>query len=160
MELITQPNDWSCNACAWAMALGMSLEDMVADVGHDGSAIWNTTLPEPSNRTGFIDDQLIWLAVRRGFGSTVVFPASAVQARWGRKMEGRFCTDEEFEAFLRERHGVLEVKSHRFRGGLHACAWNGEKVYDPVEGIQDRSAYEVQCFLWVYRFPLNAGRPC
>lgn len=154
MELIRQPNAWSCNACAWAMVLGLSLAQVIHALGHDGSAVWHPALPEPKNRRGFVDEELVWLAVQRGYACTDVMLDTYAAARYGPLGEGRrLCTARDLAFFLPHRRGVLTVQSPAptSGAGLHAVAWDGEWVYDPLFGVRLLSDYEIKSFLWIER---------
>ncbi len=52
MEVIKQPNNWSCYACVAAMATGKTLQDVIDFVGYDGSEIQETS-NHPDKRRGF-----------------------------------------------------------------------------------------------------------
>lgn len=45
------------------------------------------------------------------------------------------------KAMLWQRRAVLSVNSLNNNGGSHAVYWDGEKVYDPQEGIEGKIAF-------------------
>lgn len=62
MQLIQQKNPWSCNACAFAMALDVSLEKIIEICGHDGSTRVHSSLTDEHNRVGFNIMEMIFVA--------------------------------------------------------------------------------------------------
>lgn len=152
MELIRQPNRWSCNACAWAMVLGLTLEQVIEAVGHDGSKIWHATLPEPRNRMGFFDEELTWLAVQQGYACTEIVLAQYATSRFHRAcIPPVLCSLSQFQTFVRDRVGVLTVSSPRIPDGLHAVAYDGHRVFDPILGLDQLEAYDIHSFIWIER---------
>lgn len=148
MELIRQPNPWSCNACAWAMAMGISLEDVIAAVGHDGSRIWDRALQEPVNRVGFHDLELLWVAYRQGF-FCMPFTFRPAKYRSGAYAEHlRLGSRHDLGVLLPGKRGVLGVNMGKEHD--HAVAWDGEWAYDPLYGIKMLSDYPtILNFTWV-----------
>ena len=55
-------NRWSCLPTAFARALGISLDEMIERIGHDGSRIVWPDLPEPGCRRGFHIQECIEVA--------------------------------------------------------------------------------------------------
>ncbi len=53
MQLIRQPNRWTCLPTAVAMAAGVTLEYVLDQIGHDGSEIVFPDLREPLCRRSF-----------------------------------------------------------------------------------------------------------
>ena len=72
MQLIRQPNKWSCSACAFAMALNLTLEEFINQIGHDGSEIWFPELFEPLCRKGFPFPECIQICLLNGLNVTPV----------------------------------------------------------------------------------------
>ena len=65
-----KPNPWSCSITSLAMTLHVPVQQLVDDLGHDGSEIVFPELPEPMCRRGFHSQELIHLAWRYGFTVT------------------------------------------------------------------------------------------
>ena len=57
---------------AFAMALDMPVADLLAAIGHDGSEIAFPSLPEPLCRRCFHIQELVQVALARGFAATPV----------------------------------------------------------------------------------------
>lgn len=72
MISINNPNAWSCLPTAFAMALGVDLNYILKDIGHDGSEITHAGLPEPLNRRGFHMQELIKVATQRDHAVTPI----------------------------------------------------------------------------------------
>jgi hypothetical protein len=53
MILQKSPNKWSCLPTAVAMAIGVPVESLIRDIGHDGSQIIFPELKDPFCRRGF-----------------------------------------------------------------------------------------------------------
>jgi hypothetical protein len=134
MELIRQPNRWSCNACAWAMVLGLTLEEIVHVLGYDGQAAG-----------GFDDEALTWLAVDRGFASTWL----EVQPTAAPGSEPDPWMVERVRMVMDGRRGVLAVIHPEIPEGLHAVAWDGLRVYDPLLGLRPLHEYQLWGFHWI-----------
>lgn len=79
MKLIKQPNRWSCLPTAFAMALDVPLEDIIAYVGHDGGELKWPALPEPFCRRCFHIQELVNYCYAKGVAVIPfeTYPASA-----------------------------------------------------------------------------------
>lgn len=128
MELIPQPNRWSCNACAWAMVLGLTLEELVHIFVPGGSI--------RIDEDALDDEELTWIAVKSGWACTVL----DIDRPW---------LFEDLIRFLPSRQGVLSVTHPEIPDGLHAVAWDGMLVYDPLLGHRPLSEYELHGFIWL-----------
>jgi len=149
MNLIQQPDRWSCNGCAWAMAMGISFEELKEAVGHDGSMIYRPkAVDEVHRRLGFLDEQLIYVGLRRGFVAVPVY--ASLMATHAKEIPGYYFTEEEFKQWIHGKTGVLEVKSWTRDDILHAVAWDGEQVFDPLFGIRQLYEYELKMFVWIF----------
>ena len=75
------PNAWSCLPAAFATALEVPIEAVLAIVGHDGSEITHAGLPEPMNRRGFHPQEFIKMCLEDAMAVTRVelFPTAAPQ---------------------------------------------------------------------------------
>ena len=61
---VEQPNNYSCFACAAAMAVGETLADVIAFVGHDGSAL-HPTSAHPDSHIGFQFEEIAGFLLSR-----------------------------------------------------------------------------------------------
>ena len=67
-----KPNKWSCAVTAFAMALHVPVQELIQEIGHDGSEIVFPELEEPMRRRGFHSQELIYAAWKRGFTVTPI----------------------------------------------------------------------------------------
>ena len=135
MNLETQPNRWSCLATSFAMALGITVEEFIELVGHDGSEILFPDLKEPWCRRGFHVQEAIYQA--RNLKWTVtpweLFPQVAATGSnetrvifpWG----GEAVVWRLFHEYTHVFRGVIEVRTGS--GGHHAVAFAGGYAFDP-----------------------------
>lgn len=130
MILQRKPSRWSCLPVSFAMALGIAVEDIFKELGHDGSLMWWPDLPEPMCRRGFHIQELIEVALRRGFAVTP-FELAPVLACY----EKRHYFDERWTAFadtVNNSVGVLEGVGATTR---HAVAYEYGQIFDPDSGV-------------------------
>lgn len=67
MKLINQTNSWGCFITSAAMVLDESVEQLIQELGHDGSEI-----VAPDVRKGLHYQEFIDLAIKRGFTVTTI----------------------------------------------------------------------------------------
>ena len=66
VQLQRTNNAWTCLPASFATVLGLTLEDLLKRIGHDGSeVIWNY-LPDPEKRRGFHPQEMIDVAETMG----------------------------------------------------------------------------------------------
>lgn len=68
--LQNKPNPWGCAVTAFAMAIDIPVQQLMREIGHDGSEKIFTHLPEPMCRRGFHSQELIRAAWLHGFACT------------------------------------------------------------------------------------------
>jgi len=132
MILIRQPNKWSCTACAFAMACGITLEEFIKRIGHDGSEILFPNLPEPQRRKGFPFPECVQVCLNLNFSATPIDfnpicfndPDHSYELN-----QGYFIYD-----MLREFRGVISGKGIRT---YHTVGWDTKRIYDPSLGSYD-----------------------
>lgn len=54
-----QPNNWSCLVTSFAIVLDCTVDSLIKEIGHDGSAIEFSNKPEPFNRRAFHPQEII-----------------------------------------------------------------------------------------------------
>lgn len=152
MNLKRTPNAWTCIATAFAMCLDMEVRDIFDILGHDGGEILFEHLPEPRCRRGHHVQELIDIAISRGFAVTEIeaLPAS----RYGPGDEHCYLSSAQAEAriqrYLDGHSGVLTGQAPN--NTYHAVAWDHDSkiILDPV-GLRyrlDQSAMVFDAF-WV-----------
>lgn len=144
--MIKQPNAWSCLPAAFAMAIDLPFEQVIAEIGHDGSEIIWPEATDPFNRRSFHIQELIYVAFNN-WHSVTSFEAYPISVRPGTavpyKLEG--FEKRLFELMSKER-GVVTGRLHT--GIRHAMYWEFDRVYDPsklnIDKLDDR--FMVQTF--------------
>ena len=138
---------WSCLAESAAMALEMEYDDLIAELGHDGSAIVFPDLPEPGRRQAFHAQEIIDIALRRGIAVTAIeaLPCSTPD---GLKDYGVHFKVKRFENHLRNGRGIVTGMKRKWR---HAVFWDRGIYYDPATCLFSDSKInmDIDCF---YRF--------
>lgn len=136
---LKNPNAWSCLPTAFAIALGVSVEAVIATVGHDGSEITHAGLPEPLNRRGFHPQEMIKMCLQDDMSVTPIELApQSIASRQIPHSPKVFDTGgwDWFTENLFYSTGVIECRTPMGRG--HAMAYQGEghfsTIYDPATG--------------------------
>jgi len=139
MLLQLKPERWMCVPTAFAMALDVPVADLLAAVGHDGSKITFPGLPEPTCRRGFHIQELIAVALSRGFAVTPVELFPVIASADGRLTHTVLYPDNNWRRFtdaIRHSRGVIEG------GGIrcgHTVAYDHGRIYDPDGPVYDYS---------------------
>lgn len=149
---LKSPNRWSCLPTSFAMVLGVDLEKLITEIGHDGSEIIFPDLQEPLRRRAFHIQELIDCAIARGI---MVTPIEALPVQ-GPSASHTFEFAEEQSSqrltnYLVNYSGVLTGLSQS--GNPHAVAWFGidDKIIDPKDGMpHPLAAFSIQTF-WLCR---------
>jgi hypothetical protein len=146
MKAQKNPNAWSCLPTAFAIALDVEVENMIAQIGHDGSEITHAGLPDPLRRRGFHPQECIEVCMRDNIAVTQIdMTPSAVpsdQYRQSGAQEKIFSTISgesarvRFERHMFGSHGVIDCRT-KFGLG-HALAYRGHgdhaEIADPATG--------------------------
>lgn len=146
MEMMIQPNAWSCMPTALAMVLNLRPTDVIKVIGHDGSKICSNE-QEPLCRRGFDYNEIFDVCYKIGVpvGLVATKPVSVHEQM----------IYEEQRAYARI--GSL-LQKHRgiilglVDGKSHAVAWDTHMVHDPT-GYKyeiDDSRLEIEYFILVY----------
>ncbi len=149
MKLLTQPNCWSCLPTSFAMALDITLAEVLAGVGHDGSAIAWPQLDDPERRRAFHIQEMIFLAHRLGYSVTPfeVLPNLLPGCRGGLGLN-TVIIEYDFESVIRGSSGILTGEGKW--GYRHAVAWSGKEVYDPNGTNYPIEEFAIETF-WLIR---------
>lgn len=133
MLIVVSPNKWSCLPAAFATVIGVSFEDMLDILGHDGSEIVYPDLPEPFNRRAFIGPEFVNALYPEGYlVSTFEFnPLSVCDETHAFKIVGTQTLEEYFEMILADSVGVIGGLS-KISDTPHAVAWEGTRILDPL----------------------------
>lgn len=142
MKHLKNPNGWSCLPTSFAIALGVSVEDVLSIIGHDGSEITHPLLKEPQCRRGFHPQEMIKMCLCHGLSVTSVelYPQAASNSG---KLRGVFNKQFDtggwtwFKQNLFKSIGVIQCKT--MSGSGHAMAYEGKitytEIHDPASGV-------------------------
>lgn len=134
LRRLKSPNRWSCLATSFAMVLDVPLEELIEEIGHDGSEVIFPDLPEPLRRRAFHVQELIDCAIRRGVSVTPIegLPAASPDSRHTITLPQRD-PSRRLRDYLVFHKGVLTGLSQS--GNPHAVAWLGDDrcYYDPKD---------------------------
>jgi len=146
------PNRWSCLPTAFAIALGVSVREVIERIGHDGSAVAFPGLPEPERRRGFHVQECIDVALALGVSVTPIeaFPRHSstvdtdpIVIRFPEGNEARFCRTVETT------RGVLTGRGLRSR---HAVAYDHRLIIDPNGQTRLMDAFHTFSAYCAWRF--------
>ncbi len=121
-----QPNRWSCLPTAFAMCLNMDVEDIINQIGHDGSEVIMPWKPEPLKRRGFHPQELYKICYSCNM-AVIPFEIEPVL------FDGETCnaigSDANFiNQLLKSNIGVI-CGVHNITP--HAVAWDSKMILDP-----------------------------
>lgn len=137
MKALKSPNSWSCLPTAFAIALEVPLDAVLAILGHDGSEERFPSLDGPRSRRGFHLQELVRMCLDDGIAATLIEMLPAITpfdkpVPYGSE-EGEI---EWFFQNLRDSEGILESRNPTGNG--HALAYSGHgdciEVCDPHSG--------------------------
>ena len=126
----------NCLLYSTAMLLGEDVDVLVRELGHDGmEQVWS--LPAPRCFRSFHIQEIIDCFISRGFG---LMPIEA---------NPLIASDESVRAipvyespYARMMLKIMGQEAILIMSG-HACAWNGEQVYDPNGAIKKITDYGI-----------------
>jgi hypothetical protein len=170
MKLEIKPNQWSCLATSFSMALGIPTSVFYEIAGHDGGKILWGWLPEPQCRRGFHISEAVFVAMMANHSATpfelfpVIGPSrSSEMPKWmgpsdHKVLYGNYAlaSDETnwsiFEGLIHNHTGVIEARTRS--GNWHAVAFEKGNIFDPDgreypytrEGCQARGLFTTR--LW------------
>jgi len=156
MQLIVQPNRWSCLPTSFAMALDCKVDELIEEIGHDGSEIIYPDASEPLNRRSFHTQELIDCAIKR-FHAVVpieIIPVSCNDVK-GELYDVKFQEGNEIRImkYLNRFDGVIVGRG--IRSGLpHAVAWDSIDcaIKDPVGRCYRIDDFAVEIFFAIIPF--------
>ena len=130
MNLITQPNLWSCSIAAAAMILDINIQTLIGIIGHDGSEIVFPKLQEPGNRRGFHIQEIIDCAIELGYFVTPIeiLPYSTPDGKNEFPINFSEGNSHRLLKYVSKTKGILTGLGNKW---YHAMAWDGKNIYDP-----------------------------
>jgi len=150
MSIIKSPVSWGCLAASAAMALKISYETLINEIGHDGSTIIFPELPEPGKRRGFHMQEIIDVAIKRGVAVTPIEALSYSTPDGLKEFALRFGIEKikRFQNHLTEKKGIITGMKRIWR---HAVYWDGKMIHDPIGQIYPYVdiTMDIDCF-WLF----------
>lgn len=148
MELQQRSEPWMCMPLAFAMALDIPVADLLAAIGHDGGEIVFPNLPEPLCRRCFHIQELIQVALVRGFAVTPVELFPVLQPTDAGPNKTILYQDSNWRRFaetIRKSRGVIDGTGERHG---HTVAYDHGRILDPKGSLYDysRTACEAHQF--------------
>lgn len=150
MNLLRQPNRWTCLPTSFAMVLGVSLEKIISLVGHDGSEVIFPELNEPFKRRSFHIQEMVDVCRKLDHLTYPIEPYSVANHGFAFNHVIQFKPSNEFRAlkYLKKHNGVLVGMSKCETP--HAVAWNAnsERIFNPTGAIETLDTFSMQSF-WI-----------
>lgn len=144
MKLQKQPNKHSCLITAFAIVIDEDVNNLIKELGHDGSEVIRQGESEPFCYRGFHPQELTKLALKR-HKALIIFDIDLVLYHRGILS---LISDESIYINQLMINNIGVICGHYENSkSPHAVAWDGKKIYDP-SGDKDR-AFEVESFLMV-----------
>jgi hypothetical protein len=131
IELQIKPNRWSCSVTALAMTLQLPVDQIIDEIGHDGSQIIYPGLPEPLCRRGFHSQELIDVAWQHDFSVTPfeLFPSIRPASGDYDTLIVEFTDNwQRFISLIKSERGILEGAGFHCR---HAVHFRRGEIFDP-----------------------------
>jgi len=136
-----------CIVYSLAMILEETVENILDELGHDGTEKW-WKLPAPYCYRGHHIQELMDLCLRRQKALVLieVFPKSGSQLDPfnGRDIWTTEFAHRRFLRIIKRRRGILIGKASN--GSGHACAWDGSSVFDPNGHKYGLDSFQVEEF--------------
>lgn len=117
-----QPNSFSCFPTAFAIIIGVPVEEIFQKAGHDGSEIIWPSCPEPYNRRGFHPQELVYVARSYGWAVSTY--------EYSPQLQGQTVINVRCSIPIIGNFAVLG--GYNDRKERHAVAWDGYSIIDPA----------------------------
>lgn len=152
MELQKQPNDWSCLPTAFAMTLDMPVEQIIEELGHDGSEVIFPNLEDPYSRRSFHPQELLDICILRDYGVIPVErePSCEVQGH----VYKLSLSKRRLDYYLVNYTNCILIGTSQ-SGKPHAVAWNGERVFDPNGKIYGITNFCINMLLLIVKINIT-----
>ena len=143
MNIQKQPNSWSCLVTAFAMAMDIPVEQLINELGHNGSEILWPNYPEPLRRRAFSFDEMMYLAYESGYTVMLFNKEWNSRPRYEAQPLLKEPPQEYWNDVLSNNIGVL---SGRINGQRHAVAYEKGNCYDPNGTIYPIEKFSIETF--------------
>lgn len=149
IEFQLQPHRASCLVTSFAMVLGVSVAELIEQIGHDGTEVVLPQLKEPYCFRGHHIQELVRACHQRGYSVTLIEPIPVSQHQ-GHQIHHP-APMEWIDSILQARHGVLVGQ---LNGRDHSLAWDGHLTYNPANGLaQSIYAFSLRLFAAITPYP-------
>jgi len=139
MELQHRPEPWMCMPVSFAMAMGVSVTELLRGIGHDGSRLLFPNLPDPACRQGFHIQEFIRFALDNELAVTPVEVFPVLGSADGRQTHTILYPNNNWKVFadvIAASRGVIEGGGIRWG---HMVAYDHGRIYDPKQHVYDYS---------------------
>jgi len=135
-----------CLVYSLAMLLDESVDALIQELGHDGMEVVFPQYPVPHCYQGHHIQEIVDLCFTRGYSLTLVeymprYASARNPADW-RCLYETDVASKRFAKMIKGRKGILVGQNHQGNG--HACAWDGNIVWDPNGYQYHLSSFRVQ----------------
>ncbi len=140
MKLLQQPNSWSCMPTSLAMFLNEDVENIIKEIGNDGSEIVRNWQSDPRRRKGFHPQQLMKVCLKRNKALLQFDTQPMID-------DDMFPNDYKYiDELMKDNSGIL---LGIINGRDHAVAWNHIEtcIYDPNGTIYAKGWFNIESFL-------------
>lgn len=138
MQLQKNPNGWSCLPTSFAMCIDMSVEELITDIGHDGSKIIFPEYDEPFCRRSFHIQELTYALLVRKW-AIIPLERNAISATIKGSLFKLTDIENKWFQFLEQFNSVFLAHQN---GITHAVAWDKKQIYDPRGYIMSLETFE------------------
>jgi hypothetical protein len=152
MNLLVQPNKWSCLTTSLAMLCDVSHDKIIEIIGHDGSEIIHPKMDEPYCRRSFAINELTKAALALGY-ALVEIEGTSLLSPTGLEVDAVPVTIPYWEDDMLLNYDALLLGEGR-SGISHAAAWNHQRslVYDPNGSRYQINFFRRESFYIIVRF--------
>jgi hypothetical protein len=152
MKIQIQPNSWSCLPTAFAIILDVDVRSIFDILGHDGSKIIDSTIPEPYGRKSFHYQEMVDYCLLNGYSVTEIQKQPISENKYGLTWPVEV-SDERFLYYIHNYRGVLIGKGKS--GQSHAVAWSEHTVFDPNGTVYNFNEFQTEEFLIITKINLT-----
>lgn len=128
---------------SFAMVLKAPMQELINEIGHDGSELWWPDLNPPLCHRGFHIQEFLDVCMKRGkiLGYVEAIMTLGGSNRYPPKViNGDH--EKRWNSYLRNFSGVILGVTRT--GGRHAVAWNRDKIFDPRGFIVEREDADLE----------------
>jgi len=157
MILQKQPNQWSCVVTSAAMILEIPVEQLIDDIGHDGSEILFPHLTDHLSRRSFHPQEISVAALKYGWACSLmeIWPAF-----YDTKLNKNFKIGDSLHAkhlfyIIAHEHACILFGELKNDNGRHAVACDNGIIYDPVGNICNLENYPMEFEMFMPFFKID-----